>query len=176
MTGYNWFSPQGSGMPSASRTNTMSGTCWRPCVGPQWSFRLMHCLLQHIAVRHPTPNQKGTSAFAMIMNHEFLMTILPISFSLQGPVDIFGLSFDTGSGAAYTHSHTAYIVVVSKGHRRWAANFPSLSNPSTDSKTRYPWVRSCIFSWAFTGPYPYRDRNYTRGACQGLETNAFLLV
>jgi hypothetical protein len=45
----------------------------------------------------------------MIMNHEFLMTIFPISFSLQGPVDIFGLSFDTGSGAAYTHSHTAYM-------------------------------------------------------------------
>ena len=72
-------------------------------------------LLQHIAVCHPSPNQKGTSAFAMIMNHEFLMTIFSISFSLQGPVDIFGLSFDTGSGAAYTHSHTAYIVVESKG-------------------------------------------------------------
>lgn len=37
------------------------------------------------------------------------MTVVPVSFSLQGPVDIFGLSFDTGSGAAYTHSHTAYI-------------------------------------------------------------------
>jgi len=74
----------------------------------------MPCLLQHIAVCHPSPNQKGTSAFGMIMNHEFLMTILPISFSLQGPVDIFGLSFDTGSAAAYTHSHTAYRVVVSK--------------------------------------------------------------
>jgi hypothetical protein len=50
----------------------------------------------------------------MIMNHEYLMTTVSISFSLQGPVDIFGLSFDTGSGAAYTHSHTAYIVVVSE--------------------------------------------------------------
>ena len=72
-------------------------------------------LLQHIAVCHPSPNQKGTSAFAMIMNHEFLITIFSISFSLQGPVDIFGLLFDTVSGAAYTHSHTAYIVVESKG-------------------------------------------------------------
>jgi len=71
----------------------------------------MQCLLQHIAVCHPSPNQKGTSTFAMIMNHEFLMTIFTISFSLQGPVDIFGLSFDTGSGAAYTHSHTAYIYI-----------------------------------------------------------------
>jgi hypothetical protein len=49
------------------------------------------------------------------MNHEYLMTIVAVSFYLQGPVDIFGLSFDTGSAAAYTHSHTAYIVVVSKG-------------------------------------------------------------
>jgi len=43
------------------------------------------------------------------MNHEYLMTKFSISFSLQGPVDIFGLSFDTGSAAAYTHSHTVYV-------------------------------------------------------------------
>lgn len=69
----------------------------------------MQCLLQRIAICHPSPNQKGTSAFAMIMNHEFLMTIFPISFSLQGPVDIFGLSFDTGSGAAYTYTFSYCI-------------------------------------------------------------------
>lgn len=71
------------------------------------AYSYMHPLLT-------PPNQKGASAFAMIMNHEYPMTIFTVSVSLQGPVDIFGLSFDTGSGVAYAYSNTAYIVVVSE--------------------------------------------------------------